>query len=250
MVAVMGMEARAGDQMARRTEGAPERIPAGEAAQHDRVHIPEPMMFDLVRELGARRGETEANVLAQFPLDHQDSRAIEWAPEIERAIFDNVALELELPFMDGTLEAYKAAAQVTFGRANGPRFIHGSQLIVEKVRGKDQVELSALYIPGFRFNERWSTLWLIGVQSDFGDDRKHDPTFLVNASVCLETGSHTTFGIEANYSHAGHSSDKLLLMPQAHYEPARHWSIQFGLGAEFREEKTNGTSALRVITTF
>jgi hypothetical protein len=55
--------------------GAPQPEPAA-------VHIPEPMIFDLVRGLGARRGEFEVNVLTQVPLNDTRSRAVEWAPEI------------------------------------------------------------------------------------------------------------------------------------------------------------------------
>ena len=38
------------------------------------VTIPEPLVFDLVRGLGAKRGEFEANVLAEVPLNHTLAR--------------------------------------------------------------------------------------------------------------------------------------------------------------------------------
>ncbi len=43
--------------------------------------IPEPMVFDMIRPLGARRGELEANTLAQVNLSGA-SRDVEWAPEV------------------------------------------------------------------------------------------------------------------------------------------------------------------------
>lgn len=74
------------------------------AAEHT-VHIPEPLVFDLVRGLGARRGELEINVLGQFPVGGSNNRKIHWAPEVEGAVTDGIALELELPFEGSELEA-------------------------------------------------------------------------------------------------------------------------------------------------
>jgi hypothetical protein len=96
--------------------------------------IPEPMNFDLVRELGARQGELEINVLAEFPLSSNSSHFVEWAPEIEYAIWDDFAVEFELPIEDTTLEALKLAFQYTFGKSKSGRFIHGTQFMIEKTR--------------------------------------------------------------------------------------------------------------------
>ena len=67
-------------------------------AEDHPLHIPEPLIFDLVRGLGAERGEFEANVLGEFPLGDKSGRGIEWAPEVEYAIVDGFALEFEVPF--------------------------------------------------------------------------------------------------------------------------------------------------------
>ncbi|MBT8181470.1 MAG: hypothetical protein KJO53_07770, partial [Eudoraea sp.] len=77
-------------------------LAAQEQLPEETHDIPEPMIFDLVRELGARQGELEINVLAEFPLNNNTSRHIEWAPEIEYAIWDNFAVEFELPIEDDT----------------------------------------------------------------------------------------------------------------------------------------------------
>ena len=52
---------------------------AGEHA----VCLPEPLVFDLVRGLGARRSELETNVLGQFTIGGSSNRKIHWAPEVE-----------------------------------------------------------------------------------------------------------------------------------------------------------------------
>ena len=66
-------------------------------------HIPEPMVFDMVRPLGAQRGELEINTLAQRNLSGSGSRT-EWAPEIEYAFMDGLAIEFELPFENSELK--------------------------------------------------------------------------------------------------------------------------------------------------
>ncbi len=122
---------------------------ATDEAAHAFVHIPEPMIFDLVRGLGARSGELEFNTLARFPVNRRDSRHTEWAPEGEYAVADGVVLELGLPFEDSELEAYKVAAQFTLGQLERAGFIHGAQFIFENVRHKDLLEFTGLHISGF-----------------------------------------------------------------------------------------------------
>ena len=73
--------------------------------------IPEPMIFDLVRDLGARQGELEVNSLFIVPTDGADPTEAEIAPEIEYAVFDDFAVELELPFVEGELDSVKTALQ-------------------------------------------------------------------------------------------------------------------------------------------
>ncbi|MFC0708940.1 hypothetical protein [Azorhizophilus paspali] len=46
--------------------------------------ILEPMVFDMMRPLGARQGELEADVLATGPLSESDQRT-DWTPEAEYA---------------------------------------------------------------------------------------------------------------------------------------------------------------------
>ena len=49
--------------------------------------IPEPMVFDLVRPLGALKGELEGNTLVEIPLAQTDPSdpSVFWAPEVEAA---------------------------------------------------------------------------------------------------------------------------------------------------------------------
>ncbi len=41
------------------------------------VSVPEPLMFDLVRGLGARQGELEINALGEIPLNNGADRGVD-----------------------------------------------------------------------------------------------------------------------------------------------------------------------------
>lgn len=51
--------------------------------------------------------------------------------EIEYALTDGLAVELELPMENISVEAYKVAGQTTFGTLWNHRFIHGAQAIAQ-----------------------------------------------------------------------------------------------------------------------
>ena len=88
--------------------------------------VPEPMIFDMMRPLGAKRGELEVNTLATVPLSGDDD-AVHWAPEIEYAFADGFAIEGELPFVNGRLAELKLGLQASFGTTGGGRTGHGVQ---------------------------------------------------------------------------------------------------------------------------
>ncbi len=48
-----------------------------DGATQEIVSVPEPLMFDLVRGLGARQGELEINALAEIPLNNASNRGVE-----------------------------------------------------------------------------------------------------------------------------------------------------------------------------
>ena len=220
------------------------------------VSIPEPLMFDLVRGLGAKQGELEINSLADFPLNNSSNRAVEWAPEIEYAIFDNFAVELEFPFTDFELEAYKMAIQWTIGSSKSNRFIHGIQVIGEKYIHDDILELNFLYVPAYRFNEVWSAIGLFGVMVESGSNSpKNNTTIILNASLFANLDEHAVVGLEINntdptFQKVDNNEMELLILPQAHYEFESGFSIQIGFGPKFFENSVNASGVMRAIYTF
>lgn len=220
------------------------------------VVVPEPLMFDLVRGLGAKKGELEINTLADFPLNNSSERGVEWAPEIEYALFNNFAVEFELPLNNFELEAYKMAIQWTMGSSNNNKFIHGIQVIGEKYVHDDIFELNLLYVPAYRFNEIWSAIGLFGIMVESGSDSPdNNSTVLLNASVFADLNKNTVVGLEINnsdptFQKIDNNEMELLILPQAHYEFDSGFSLQFGFGPKFSDGKTNASAVLRVIQSF
>lgn len=199
---------------------------AQEAKDAPAPSIPEPMVFDLVRPLGAKRGELEANVLAQRNLSGPE-RSVEWAPEIEYAVADGFAVELELPFENGRVVEYKLGVQGTFGTLNRGRGIHGVQYLGLYNREHGRWENSLLYVIGNRFSERLSMLGMVGI-GDVTTSGPSHPVLLVNHTTFYDIGEHSLVGVEFNYRSGADRS--LLVMPQLHKQVADGIDLQFGLG--------------------
>ena len=220
------------------------------------ISIPEPLMFDLVRGLGAKKGELEINALSDFPLNNGSNRGVDWAPEIEYALFNNFAIELEFPLNNFELEAYKMAVQWTIGTSKNNKFIHGIQIIGERYIHDDILELNFLYVPAYRFNEVWSAIGLFGVMLESGaDSPQKNYTIILNASVFADINKHTVVGLEINnsdptFQRIDDNNMELLILPQAHYEFDNGFSFQFGIGPKFTHQITNGSAVIRIIKSF
>lgn len=215
--------------------------------QHRAIDIPEPMVFDLVHSLGVEQGAFEANALVLFPLNDTSVRSIDWAPEVEYAIRDGIALEFELAFEDSEFEAYKFATQFTFGQAFDDRYIHGSQFIIEKFDHADIWELTALYLAGVRFDPEWSALFMLGFRTETGGDAANHNEALFNFSLFRDIGPHMILGVESDLAMDLDGDSELLVMPQLHYELGDDLEIQLGAGAEFTSDDTDFTAGFRFI---
>lgn len=203
----------------------------------DYPHIPEPMVFDMMRPLGARQGELEANVLATGPLSESDQKT-EWAPEAEYAFADGWAVEFEFPFEDDRLAEYKLGLQATLGTFNQGRSAHGIQYMNIYEREHHKYFNTLVYTLGHRFNERWSTMSMIGLADISWSGASRRNHLLVNHSTFFDATESMVLGVELNYRSGrdGH----VLLMPQVHYRLSRTVNVQFGLGLN----KERGESAL------
>jgi hypothetical protein len=243
--------------------------PAGEPEEDGPPILPEPMVFDLIRPLGARRGEREVNVLGMVPLNRSfskagvaddplgivprspDRRGIEWAPEIEVALWDGFAVEFELPFEEARLEAYKAAAQWTFGTGLNNQFIHGTQVIVQYDVDEPLWTPTFLYLAGLKIDPVWSLLMMYGFRTEFAGRGVQERTeTILNVSLFAEVTERFTLGMETNYAGAMSGVSTWLAMPQIHWDISERLTLQGGVGARFTEEFTLPEAAFRVISEF
>jgi hypothetical protein len=234
------------------------------SAHNEIPDIPEPMLFDLIRPLGAKRGEVEFNTLAIFPwravnrdLDRdpfgsgqttRDREGIEWAPEIEFAFADGWAVEFELPFEGQKLEAYKFALQGTFGTAFDNRYIHGFQTIVEPTPEWSRWNSTLLYLGGIKFDEQWSALFMVGGRIDLAG-RGNAGTFerLVNASLFREIRDDFVLGMEVNHAVGNRGRSQTILVPQFHYDLTRQIQLQSGIGLGVFDQGSEQSFIMRVV---
>lgn len=200
--------------------------------RHASKPMPEPMVFDLVRPLGAERGELEMNVLGQRTAVR--GAPVDWAPEIEWAFADGLAFELELPMQNARVEAYKVALQGTFGGAEHAydRFVHGWQVIGERLRADQLWSSDALYLAGFRVSPRVILFTMSGAGFRQGGNASWQVQPLHNGSVFVEASEHLTLGVETNFALGPQLLRSRLVMPQAHLELGRGYTLNLGVGAE------------------
>ena len=206
-------------------------------------HIPEPMVFDLVRPLGVKQGEFEMNALMQYA---PRSGEIEWAPEIEYGVVDGFAVEFELPFSSSTLEEYKFALQGTLGGQGA--YVHGWQVIARRARSAAEYSVDGLYIAGYSWPGRTSVLGMVGVRSaGIGHDTEHRA--LLNGSWFLDLSAPLTLGVELNVEAAARTD--FLVMPQLHADLDERVTAQVGVGRRGGGTREHGWElAGRFIVTF
>ena len=206
-------------------------------------YIPEPLVFDLVRALGARRGELEVNTLVVVDVEQP---LVLWAPEVEWAFADGYAVELELPFVDRELEAVKAALQGTLP-SRVPTFVHGWQTFTEVGLDHGDVDTIFLYIFGHRFSPKGSYLAMAGTDVTFPHRGRVTAGALFNASVFVDVREWQTWGLETNTSVSRGGDWSLLIFPQVHLQVSKRLRMQLSVGAEVQAAGVSPLVAMRVI---
>lgn len=206
-------------------------------------HIPEPLVFDLVRGLGARRGELEANTLAVGRLDRP---GVAWAPEIEWAFAEGHAIELELPLEDDHLEAVKVAVQGTLPGGR-PSWIHGWQLLAEQSVERRHADLVGTYLLGHRISGAFSHLWMLGGRLALDGSSADEGAAIVNASFFWEPREWQAWGIESNVDTAFDRHTRLRVTPQLHLQLGRRVRAQLGIGFERHARGIDPIGAVRLV---
>jgi hypothetical protein len=209
--------------------------------------IPEPLVFDLIRPLGAKKGEFEVNSLFRFQ-PNSPQRALLWAPEVEYAFLDGYGVEFELPMENQQIDTYKFALQGTLPGPMPRQFIHGWQAIGEIGHRSPFRQADFLYLAGARFHRKWSGFTMTGLRAESGHRRAN--AFLGNYSIFHHRSKHLTLGLESNIKGRAASERGVLLMPQVHLRGNRV-NIQFGAGWNHAPGRRSGPQlALRVSREF
>lgn len=188
--------------------------------------IPEPMVFDLMRPLQSRRGEVEVNTLSLFSLRGKTH----WAPEVEIAIADGIAIELEVPFENAVKESLKGGLQARL--FHSAQSVHGVQFLAERSREAGFTDAYALYLFGHRFDESWSLFSMSGVKKTFNGPEHGQLWGIQNLSLFYDWSPKINLGVETNWAFSGQSAlEQLTLMPQLLYRWDHNWTVQLGVGA-------------------
>ena len=225
----------------------PNVVDASERSKfHNSPRLPEPMVFDLVLPLGAKKNEFELNTMFQYDDEH---KATLMNPEFEYAYADGYGIEFELPTEDFTIDAYKLALQGTFDFLNTNKFIHGWQYYGEYYRHSKELENNLLYLAGYQFNEQWSTLNMLGLRSTDVRSEGHIEE-LVNSTLFYSYSSNLMMGLEVNWESRPNRPDITLVMPQLHVQIAKHAKVQIGLGMKQANQETFPHAATRIIFGF
>lgn len=211
------------------------------------LEVPEPMVFDLVRGLDSKAGELEINTLFMMPLN-KNNDTLQWAPEIEYAVADGIALEFEIPFENTELEAYKFAGQFTLKETTNA--IHGIQVIYEDFQSHNQSEYTALWLTGMALPNKNTAMLMVGPRFTQGKDVDDISEFLFNATLFHQMSNLLILGLETNLAYHDDKDWSYLVMPQLHYDLTEMYELQFGIGAEFDNDSTSAVSSLRLIVEF
>lgn len=191
-----------------------------------RLKIPEPMVFDLVRPLGAPKGELEVNSLFRIS-EFGGHPVLQWAPEIEYTFAEGWGVEFELPAENGYLEAYKFAIQGKFKRLSTRRTLQGWQGIYEwnRMAGSPQTDL--LHLFGWQISPEWSFFSMNGIRRHAAPRR--DFGYLGNHTVFRRLSSRLELGLETNTQAAPKDALRFMAMPQVLWRVG-HYNIQAGAG--------------------
>lgn len=235
----------------------------------DKVLHAEPLYIDLIRDLGARKGEKEWNVGLGLTdnTDYDEYVALieyEWAP------IDRLGLEVELPFSlyypiddnadapDNNLNSIKLAAQYSFYVSEKHQtsmalgYIQEFELNDFSKYGKNSIYTGNVYNPFFIAARRWGTNWhsLLytgpAVRQHFANN-KISTSWQINSNVhYMIPGTRNFLGIEFNKAIERGDFD-MTIRPQMRVSVADNFLIGIVTGIPINRENERFSSFLRLI---
>jgi len=237
--------------------------------QTDKVLHAEPLFVDLIRDLGARKGEKEWNVgLGLTDKGSFDEYLTlveyEWAP------IDHLGLEVELPFTfnynrngnsaspTSKLESLKLAAQYSFYVSEKNKtsmaigYLHEFELTEFNNFGKKRVYQGNLYNPFFIAAKRWGnnfhTLIYTGPQfRQYFENQSWHNEWEINSNIhYMIPGTRNFIGLEVN-KHVGSNDFSMVMRPQMRVGITDNLLIGVVVGIPTVRENERISSFLRLI---
>lgn len=228
--------------------------------------VPEPLYFDLVRNLGSKKGEFEINSLMKLPKQKNPK----YAHEVEYTLVNNHAIELELPMSEGKISDIKFAYQYTLPDFNTEVYKHGLQFISEQSISDSSHTISALYLSAFRLNHSFGILVMNGFQRyvgvrhlDSGNfDSSHDASisiwapekirsdrYLGNFNFFYDYSETWIYGIEVNLRTNFRKENEFLILPNVKYHISEKTNLHFGVGLanELEQKQISPISIFRFV---
>ncbi|HMQ08522.1 MAG TPA: HAEPLYID family protein [Saprospiraceae bacterium] len=231
----------------------------------------EPLYIDLIRDLGARKGEKEWNVGFGI-IDNKNHDRYEALIEYEWAPIDRLGLEVELPFsfyypINGTdqtniprnrLESLKLAAQYTFlvsekyttSMAIG--YLHEFEITDFQNYGKEKLYTGNIYNPFFIVAKRWGdyfhTLIYAGpvIEHSFTGQSTQNHAQINTNFHYMVPGTRNFIGIEFNKEVYKNDFD-MVIRPQMRLGITEKLMIGIVTGIPVSRENQRFSSFMRLI---
>lgn len=225
----------------------------------------EPLYIDLIRDLGARKGEREWN-LGFGLIDNNKFDKYEALVEYEWAPINRLGLEVELPFSiyssadsPGTkLNGLKLAAQYTFlvseasSTSMAVGYIHEFEMTEFKNYGKGKFFTGNIFNPFFVAAKRWGnnfhTLLYTGpvVHQSFESSPSHTSWEINSNFHYMIAGTRNFIGVEFNKSI--HNGDfDMTIRPQMRVGITDNTMVGIVTGIPLNREDQRFSSFLRLI---
>lgn len=228
------------------TDDGKERRIGTDPAHNALIDFPEPMVFDMVRGLGSEQGEIEINTLVLVPTSPAEAF---WAPEIEAAVVDGFALELEAGLTNTDLEILKLAFQGTVAMKEDGSSGHGIQGLFEYGLDEEVLISTALYVLGVRLAPALTLVSLIGPALESQINGKSYGGVFINFSLGWAPHPRVVVATEQNFEWFP-STYLIRWMPQVHWQIHARFQWQAGFGVRHSDGRTTAEAATRLIAEF
>ena len=197
--------------------------------------FPEPMVFDLMRGLDAKKGETEFNLLTSSNFTSHDHHLL-LNPEFEYAIADGLALELEIPIDQKPISS-KLGMQYSLTPPS-TKFMMGMQAIYEHFFEQDREDFSLSGIINLRISERVSLISVVGLRDATMVGHHDHYALIMNISLFYQYSDRLSLGLENDRNiYYGKQKLKALSIPQVSWKLNKNVKVQTGVGFNWHNNK-------------